>query len=246
MGEIGKINLKDRSFYEKQNEQLIILVQKVREDGDELAFEQIKKKLNGYINSITKKFFISGFTNDDIIQECLIALRFKAIDDYDSKKGPFIKFAKLCIRRHIITELKACKKKKNFALNSAMSLDQEYEGEDSACSLLDIIPDTVDENHFIKVNLRERGRFLYNSLSRKLTELEYKILVYYIKGYNYMEIVNLLRGEGLLEAEDKKDKKVIDNGLCRIKTKALSLKQKIDEERKLQGDMFMDLSEEIR
>ena len=94
--------------------------------------------------------------------------------------------------------------------------------------------------------MKERGRFLYHHLARDLTELEYKILVYYIKGYNYMEAVHLLRGDGLLTSgDDVLDKKAVDNGLCRIKKKANDLRQQIDGKHYLQDDMFMDLSNEI-
>lgn len=235
-------------FYAKQNDELIQLVRRVKEGDDNEAFNQIHSKMEKYIQSVTSKFFISGFTDDDISQECLIALRFKAINDYDENKGPFVKFAKLCIRRHIITELKACKKKRNLALNSAVSLDKDHEsdGEDSSYTLLDMIPSEPSSSHFSEVMMKERGRFLYHHLARDLTELEYRILVYYIKGYNYMEIVHLLRGDKLLDSnDDTLDKKAVDNGLCRIKKKAYDLKQQIDEKHYLQDDMFMDLTNEI-
>ena len=236
--------------YREQNQELLTHVNKVKEENDDRSFEIIKDKLKNYIKSQTNKFFISGSTSDDIEQECLIALRFKAINDYNVNKGPFIKFAKLCIRRHIITELKACKKKKNIALNSAMSLDQYYEDEDkeSNFTLMDMVDNNEDKNHFDLMNIQEKGRFMYNQLARKLTKLEYKILVYYIKGYNYMEIVNLLRGEeeDLLKTDDtEKSKKVVDNALCRIKKKALEIEDKMKSEKRYQGDMFMDLSNEI-
>lgn len=242
-----KFSPKKKEFYKKQNIELIRLVNKVKADNDENAFNAIKKKLDKYINSIQNKFFISGATNDDILQECLIALRFKSINDYDEQKGPFIKFAKLCIRRHIITELKVCKKKKNHALNSALSLDQDYDNDDdSSYSLMDILPQRDKTDHFSRVAIRERGRFLYNHLKLRLTKLEYRILVYYIKGYNYMEIVNILKGEGLLDSgNEDSEKKVVDNGLCRIKNKALALKTEIEKNNSIQGDMFMDLEQEI-
>jgi len=239
---------KTLAYYIKQNSELIQLVRQVKNTDNNVAFNLICQKMEKYIRSVTSKFFISGFTDDDISQECLIALRFKAINDYDEKKGPFVKFAKLCIRRHIITELKACKKKRNLALNSAVSLDKDHDDtdDDSSYTLLDMIPDLPVHDHFRDVGIRERGRFLYHHLARDLTELEYKILVYYIKGYNYMEVVHLLRGDGLLLSnDDDLDKKAVDNGLCRIKKKACDLKMLIDDKHYIQDDMFMDLSREI-
>ena len=239
-----------KEFYTEQNEKLIELINRVKKSNDDEAFDMIKSKMEKYITSVTNKFFISGCTNDDIKQECLIALRFKSINDYDEKKGPFVRFAKLCIRRHIITELKACKKKRSLVLNKALSLDESLNDDDdgeSSYSLMDIVVDEPSNDHFKKVNIRERGRYLYNILSRKLTLLEYKILVYYLKGYNYTEIANILKFENLLEYEDDEelDKKAIDNGLCRIKKKAKELKIEMNSSGKIQEDMFMDLTKEI-
>lgn len=243
---------KSKEFYQKQNEELITHVAKVKQNDDNESFNIIKNKLKGYMTSVTNKFFIAGFSNDDIFQECLIALRFKAIDDYREDKGPFIKFAKLCIRRHIITELKACKKKKNFALNSAISLDVSYDDDgnenDSACSLMDFIEDKPDKDRFEIMNMQERGRLMYNILSRRLTKLEYKVLVFYLKGYNYTEIVNILEGDKTLPHNEDigSNKKVVDNALCRVKKKAYDLSMELEEEGSVQTDMFMDLSEEIK
>jgi len=247
MDDIEREEIKRR--YRVQNQELLTHVMLVKEEDDNSSFNTIKDKLKNYIISQTNKFFINGYTSDDIEQECLIALRFKAINDYNMNKGPFIKFAKLCIRRHLITELKACKKKKNLALNSAMSLDEYYEDDEkeSNFTLMDMV-NNDDKSHFDLINIQEKGRFMYNQLARKLTKLEYKILVYYIKGYNYMEIVNLLNGEleELLKTDDvEKAKKVVDNALCRIKKKALEIEEKMKTDKRYQGDMFMDLGNEI-
>jgi RNA polymerase sporulation-specific sigma factor len=244
---------KSKEFYKKQNEELITHVAKVKHQDDNDSFNIVRTKLKGYMTSVTNKFFISGFSNDDIFQECLIALRFKAIDDYNENKGPFIKFAKLCIRRHIITELKACKKKKNLALNSAISLDVSYDDDgsgdgDSSCSLMDFIEDKPDKDRFEVLNMQERGRLMYNILSRRLTKLEYKVLVYYLKGYNYTEIVNILEGDETLPHNEDigSNKKVVDNALCRVKKKAFDLSAEMEDEHGIQTDMFMDLTEEIK
>jgi RNA polymerase sporulation-specific sigma factor len=243
---------KSKEFYRKQNDELVTHVAKVKQEDNEESFNIVIAKLKGYMTSVTSKFFISGFSNDDIYQECLIALRFKAISDYNENKGPFIKFAKLCIRRHIITELKACKKKKNMALNSAISLDVGYDNDsdgdgDYSCSLMDFIEDKPDKDRFEILNMQERGRMMYNILSRRLTKLEYKVLVYYLKGYNYTEIVNILEGDETLPHNDDigSNKKVVDNALCRVKKKAFELSAEIEEDGSVQTDMFMDLTQEI-
>ena len=234
--------------YQKQNKEIVEYVNRVKLYDDEESFGVIIKKLDGHMRSVVSKFFISGLTNDDIYQECLIALRFKAIDDYNEEKGPFVKFARLCIRRHIITELKNCKKKKSLALNSALSLDAPtYDdgsegGGGSSHHLMDLVEDNIKGSHFEDISQKERGRVLYDNLARRLTKLEYNILAYYIKGYNYSEIVNLVKCDDptLFKGEDiESKKKVIDNGLCRIKNKAKEIKKEMELNGDIiQGDMF--------
>ena len=199
-----------------EKEDLLEYVNRVKSNNDNEAFDIIHDKLKSYIKSITNKFFISGYNDNDLEQECLIALNSKAIEDYQESKGPFVKFAKLCIRRHIITELKASKKKRSKSLNDALSLNESYEDdEDNSCTLLDTIPDVPEKEHFENEQSIERGRDLYKKLSHKLTPLEYKVLIFYLKNYNYAEIVNILSKE-----DPNINKKAVDNALCRIKNKA--------------------------
>ena len=208
---------------EKDN--LIEYVNRVKNNNDDEAFNIICEKLKGYIKSITNKFFISGYNDNDLEQECLIALNSKAIEDYQESKGPFIKFAKLCIRRHIITELKASKKKRNKSLNDALSLNESYEDDENGpCTLLDTIPDKPEKEHFENKQSIERGRDLYKKLSSKLTALEYKVLIFYLKNYNYSEIVNIISKE-----DPDINKKVVDNALCRIKNKAKFIVESSDD-----------------
>ena len=118
----------------------------------------------------------------------------------------------------------------------------------AVCTALYNVSLTTDQykDYFKGLNSRERGRFFYYHLSRRLTKLEYRVLIYYLKGYNYQEIVNILRGENLLDSyDDDIDKKAVDNGLSRIKKKATDLKEEIDNKNKLQDEMFMNLSERM-
>jgi len=221
------------------NEKLIELVEKAK-NGEKIAFNLIVKRIKGFLNYIAyKKFFIPGYTQDDILQECLIALYQKAIKDYKKDKGPFVRFAKLCIRRHIITELKTRNKHKYRALNEAVSLDMVVEEEDGGnqISLYNYLASTND-NLFEKTIVREKSRELYLQLARKCTALEYKILVYYIKGYNYNEIVNLVSRE-----EKDINKKVVDNALVRVKNKAEELMSAIENDGMIQKDMFEEIQD---
>jgi len=78
------------------------------------AYNEIYYRMRTKIGYLVHKFYIPGHTTDDIQQEALFALRYKAIPDFKKevigKNGPypFDKFAVLCIRRHLSTLLKTC------------------------------------------------------------------------------------------------------------------------------------------
>ena len=120
------------------------------------AYNDIEKRIKVKVFYITRQFYIPGFNIDDILQEALYALRFKAIPDYDKTRGqggkpyPFDKFAMLCIRRHLSTILKSSFRNKEKALNTSFSLDQDRSShDDENLYLVDIISDSnvslVDE-----------------------------------------------------------------------------------------------------
>ena len=128
----------------------IELVKIIRSSTDkeekDLAFEEIVKMIEPNLQKFIRKFTIPGYDRHDIYQEALFALKFKAIKDYDSSRSeikdisPFDKFAMICIRRHLSTQLKASYQYKNKALNSSMSLNQDRNfGSDNALFLADIL-----------------------------------------------------------------------------------------------------------
>jgi DNA-directed RNA polymerase specialized sigma24 family protein len=97
---------------------------KVSKEEVNEAYNEIEHRIKGKIIYIVNQFYIPGCNFDDIYQEALFALRFKAIIDYRKekigKKGPypFDKFAILFIRRHLSTLLKSSFQNKRKALNT--------------------------------------------------------------------------------------------------------------------------------
>jgi len=177
------------------NERILDCVRKVKDTKDEQAFQQIVVALHGYLQhlSLKKFFFVAGSNSDDIYQEGLYALATKAIPDYDENKGPFIGFAKLCIRRHIITILKTANNNKNRALNMSVSMDA------TVCHDEEDGPVTISN----------------------FTPLEAKVLDLYLQNMSYMDIVTLMNKTR--RGKNRVNCKVIDNALCRIKKKAMEL-----------------------
>ena len=214
-------------YQRSENEKLVEWVKKVKAENDQEAFEQIVKVLDTYLKHLAlKKFRIAGNGSDDVYQEGLYALSTKAIPDYREEKGAFLSFAKLCIRRHIITVLKASNNGKNKALNGSVSLDS------TACNDKDDGPVPISE--FINngkedvtesITRMEVHSRLKNNLLDKLTDLEKQVLMFYLQNMSYLEIVRSMNKHR--RSKNKVDCKTIDNALCRIKKKAAEIEKEL-------------------
>jgi RNA polymerase sporulation-specific sigma factor len=203
----------------------------------EAAYNEIEKRIKLKILYIIRQFYIPGLNFDDISQEALYALRFKAIPDYDESRGsgdqpyPFDKFAMLCIRRHLSTILKGSFQNKKKALNTSLSLDQERGsyGDENLC-LSDILAQT-EETVIELIGEKEYYSDLFHGLYRKLSKLEKSVFILYTYKFSYEEItdkINIIyKQQGNKRLVNIKS---IDNALSRIKTKAKEVYDKHREE----------------
>lgn len=177
-------------------------------NGDDLATEYIVKKYMDFVRIKFKSYFLAGADHDDVLQEGMIGL-YKAIRDFDKeKKVMFRTFAELCITRHIITAVKSSTRKKHLPLNGYVSLDK---------------PET-DYTYFESTNFwreqesldpeqimieKENVNGMKGKINKNLSPFEAQVLMYYLNGYSYVKIAELL----------DKEPKSVDNALQRIKKK---------------------------
>ena len=213
------------------------LVEIVRGSGKNkrknFAYNEIEKRIKYKILYIVRQFYIPGLNFDDILQESLYALRFKAIVDYDGSRGsgdlpyPFDKFAILCIRRHLSTLLKGSFQNKKKALNTSLSLDQDRGShEDENLHLSDILPKT-DTTIVESIGEKEYYKILFDSLYCRLSKLEKSVFILYTYKFSYDEITLKIN-----KFYDKKgfrkrvNVKSVDNALSRVKAKAVEVFKK--------------------
>jgi RNA polymerase sporulation-specific sigma factor len=206
----------------QENDKIVVHVNLFRETGDQAAFAEIVRALDGYLQHLPKKFFyVPGHNDDDVCQEALYALATKAIPDYDEEKGPFLGFAKLCIKRHIITCLKSANNNKNKSLNSSLSLDATIcDEEDGPVSASAFVPSKDADMVETLVQSESHSR-MKGILFEVLTPLEGHVLELYLKNMSYVDIVEIMNKTR--RGRNRVDCKVIDNALCRIKKKAVEL-----------------------
>lgn len=179
------------------------------QEGDEDSITLILENYKNFIFMSTRNYFLVGSDQDDILQEGMIAL-VKAIYAYDTtREATFKTFATICIKRHLITAIKATNTQKNKVLNSASK--NSFETEEGvempyAKSLASQELLNPEEQYLAKeklVQLTEYGEKHFSKFEKEIFEL-------IIQGYNYREISEMLN----------KNLKTIDNTIQRIKRKS--------------------------
>ena len=191
------------------DEKLIDLAQ----NGDGNAVNTLLIKYKSLASKIARSYFLTGGDIEDIIQEGMIGL-YKAIMHFNaSKNASFTTFATICIKNQIQSAIKVASSDKNKALSSALPIAEQVDDDDEDGEVEIIIPSLLpspDDKVISKEHLKEIATIIKKTLS----DMEYKVLYLYLKGYNYDEIS---KASGL-------NKKSIDNALTRIKSKLAFLK----------------------
>ena len=191
------------------NEKIISNLIIKAKSNDEEAMEELLQVFKPKVIAISREYFLIGAEFDDLIQEGMIGL-YKAINGFDEDKEVSFKvFADLCIRRQIMTAVKASTRQKHMPLNSYISLSEPLYDDDSERALMDMLAgreSTDPEAMFLR---REKAEMMSADIEKKLSNLEKTVLSLYISGMNYQEIA----------VELKRQPKSIDNALQRIKRK---------------------------
>ncbi len=194
-----------RSYKNKSDEDLAAASQA----GDDGALDFLLSKYSSVVHRIAGRYFLIGAEVEDLVQEGMIGL-FKAARDYSpDKNAAFRSFAELCVTRQILTAIKSASRQKHAPLNSYVSLDKPVFDDDSDVTLMDTLGrDTTLNPEDIVIN-REKFDAIGDRMSKFLSKLECKVLLYYLRGESYTTIAQRLG----------KDAKAIDNALQRIRHK---------------------------
>lgn len=179
------------------------------QSGDQESINLILKNYENFIFLNARNYFLIGADKEDLLQEGMIGL-IKAIRAFDNRKeASFKTFATLCIKRQIVTAIKAANAQKNMALNSALgnSIETTEGREVSYTKGLDSYVNYNPEELFLG---KEKMDEFYNFVYKNFSDFEREVFSHMVKGYNYREIAYKL-GKTL---------KTIDNSIQRIKRKS--------------------------
>ena len=194
-------------FHKKYDDALLA---SLANNGNTQAEYYLINRYKKLVKMKARTYFLIGADKEDIIQEGMIGL-YKAVRNFDnSKYTSFRIFAEICIMRQMITAIKKSSRKKRKPPNSCISLNQPIEHEEGySRTLLDIVDDLkINDPMSIFLN-KERLQELRTKLNMVLSNLERKVLEFYLDGKTYSEIA----------FEIKKNSKCVDNTIQRIKRK---------------------------
>ena len=184
-------------------DRLIELVQQ----GDNEAGSELSLRYRPLIKKCTRPFFLIGGDEEDLIQEGMMGLVTSMQTYSPDRQCSFKSYAELCIKRRILSAIKAANRQKHMPLNNRLSLDEIYsDDEDTIAIIADDRYSLSPEQQIIREEEIQRLRALAQSL---LSSFEKKVLDLYLEGLSYDEIA---------ERTGKRAKSV-DSALQRIKKK---------------------------
>lgn len=186
-----------------------------RECCSEPAFNILRKYMNYYIKLFAHKYYVPGCDVEELEQECLVALRYEAIEDFNAQKGTFKNFAILCLKRRIFSLLKGNNQNKRRALNESLSLDEDRSDGDELPLGSIVEDDELPPDEQLSKN--ELFFLRQIRLMARLSELEQEVCRLYMSQNSYDEIAKILQEKF---PEEKYDAKTADNALVRAKAKS--------------------------
>ena len=168
--------------------------------GDRHAEEELAVRYSYLVCACARPYFLAGGDSEDLTQEGMLGL-LSAIREYDpALQVPFRSYAETCIRNRLYSVVKAASSGKHLPLNQSVPLNPSFFDNNSSFAQVDPEVTLIDAEK--AVSLLENAR-------KQLSELEVKILGYYLDGLTYREIADTVG----------KSPKSVDNAVQRIRRK---------------------------
>ena len=172
---------------------------------------KIVHKYSSYVRTLSKKYYISGGTPEDLFEEGVIGI-LEACKSYNGEslfEDRFESFVKLCIKRQILDAIKKANTQKNKALNESVPfVTYDHEGDEQ--SMLEVLSDRNTSNDPLDLFIdKEKVDERLAKCEKRLSDFEKQVLEHYLAGEKQSEIAKSLNQKV----------KSIDNTIQRIKTK---------------------------
>ncbi len=176
--------------------------------GDRAAEETLVLRYSRLVRVVSRPFFLAGGDSEDLIQEGMLGL-LSAIREFRPDRGArFRTFAEVCVRRRIISVVRAAAGGKHTPLNDSVSLDpslvlanQDFTSFGTAYHQQRNPEDVVIHEENLSA--------LEEAIQKELTGLEAQVLALYLSGLSYAEIAE----------EVRRSTKSVDNAVQRVRRK---------------------------
>ncbi|MCX7925555.1 MAG: sigma-70 family RNA polymerase sigma factor [Fimbriimonadales bacterium] len=186
-----------RCDYQVTNE-LVLRAQQ----GDEQAAEQVMTLFRPLVQSLAGRFYMPDCEPEDVSQIAMIGL-WRAVLCFDpGRNAGFASFARVCIRRQILSELKRMQR-------LCLPLCRLSDCEEEQRQWLEQLPDP-GPNLYECLSEREAAQQRQEFLETRLSPLEAQVAALYHQQLTYRQIAERLGCSP----------KAVDNALARIKRKA--------------------------
>lgn len=184
--------------------------------GDKDALSYVLNKYKRLVRLKARSYFLIGADHEDLVQEGMIGL-YEAIRDYKpDRQSSFYAFSEICIKRQIISAIKAATRQKHIPLNSYISFNKPLYDDDPEKTLLDTIEARAGDPEEMLID-QEDLMNIEDHMQKVLSPFESDVLKLFIEGKSYQEISEQLG----------KHQKAVDNAIQRIKKKTHRYLQEI-------------------
>ena len=169
--------------------------------GDLVSEDILVRRYTRLVRVYARPFFLAGGDSEDLLS---------AVLEYDPGRGAsFRTFAAVCVRRRLLSAVKAARAGRHAPLNDSISFEAPLFDESLSLGPLGGAATLRDPEELILA--REALRERTDQLRGQLSDFESKVLSSYLDGSSYSEIA----------AKTGRSAKSVDNAVQRIRRKLL-------------------------
>lgn len=203
------------NYKDYNDNELVNYIYENSEEATEILYEKYKPLIVNMSTKMIKYCGNLGLEVSDLIQEGMLGLN-NAVNHYNENKNiSFYTFAKTCIERQMISQIRSAKRLKHRILNESLSFEIDDSNEEVGLEYFFGDDEYNPENIVLGI---EQNKDLLNDINQVLTPFEQQVFELKMSEFEYKEIAEIL----------DKEPKSIDNAIQRIKIK---IKKILDEKK---------------
>lgn len=173
------------------------------------ALEELVRRHQQLVRQCARSFFLTGADSDDLLQEGMLGLLHAAALYDPARDASFRTFAAVCIRRRLVSAVRAAGAQRHRPLNESVPLgtfSSDASPDEAHFPSTEQSPEEllIDKEEFLEFRRR---------VAEALSPLERRVLELYLEGLSYGEIGRSLR----------KSPKAVDNAVQRVRRKLARL-----------------------